>query len=85
VLGPKINGSEYTTQELQVAATCAERILDALAGEQIARVAMNLLRQRIAQVQVMSAQHKRLLHDEVLAADSSGAVESRSAAQCFGS
>jgi signal transduction histidine kinase len=66
ILGPKINGSEYTGQELQVAATCAERILDALAGEQIARVAVSLLRQRIAQVQVMSAQHKRILHDEVL-------------------
>ena len=66
ILGPKINGSEYTAQELQVAATCAERILDALAGEQLARVAVSLLRQRIAQVQVMSAQHKRQLHDEVL-------------------
>lgn len=66
ILGPKLNGSEYTAQELQVAATCAERILDALAGEQLARVAVSLLRQRIAQVQVMSAQHKRLLHDEIL-------------------
>jgi signal transduction histidine kinase len=66
ILGPKINGSEYTAQELQVAATCAERILDALAGEQLARMAVSLLRQRIAQVQVMSAQHKRLLHDEIL-------------------
>ncbi len=66
ILGPKINGSEYTAQELQVAATCAERILDALAGEQLARVAVSLLRQRIAQVQVLSGQHKRLLHDEIL-------------------
>ena len=66
ILGPRLNGSEYTVQELQVAATCAERILDALAGEQLARVAVNLLRQRIAQVQVMSAQHKRIIHDEVL-------------------
>ncbi len=66
ILGPKINGSEYTQQELQVAAACAERILDALAGEQLARVAVSLLRQRIAQVQVMSTQHKRILHDEVL-------------------
>jgi signal transduction histidine kinase len=49
-----------------VASACAERILDALAGEQLARVAVSLLRQRIAQVQVMSAQHKRVLHDEVL-------------------
>ena len=49
-----------------MAAACAERILDALAGEQLARVAVNLLQQRIAQVQVMSAQHKRVLHDEVL-------------------
>ena len=66
MLGPRLNGSEYTVQELQVAATCAERILDALAGEQLARVAVNLLRQRIAQVQVMSTQHKRIMHDEVL-------------------
>lgn len=66
VLGPKINDSDYTMQELQVAAACGERILDALAGEQLARVAVNLLRQRIAQVQVMSAQHKRILHDEAL-------------------
>src|SRR5512139_1114090 len=66
ILGPKLNGNEYDRQELQVASTCAERILDALAGEQLARVAVSLLRQRIAQVQVMSAQHKRILHDEVL-------------------
>ncbi len=66
ILGPKLNGSEYNVQELQVASACAERILDALAGEQLARVAVNLLQQRIAQVQVLSAQHKRILHDEVL-------------------
>ena len=66
ILGTKLNGSEYTQQELQVAAACGERILDALAGEQLARLAINLLQQRIAQVQVMSAQHKRILHDEVL-------------------
>lgn len=66
ILGPKLDGNEYDVQELQVAAACAERILDALAGEQLARVAVSLLQQRIAQVQVMSAQHKRVLHDEVL-------------------
>lgn len=66
ILGPKLDGNEYNVQELQVAAACAERILDALAGEQLARVAVNLLQQRIAQVQVLSAQHKRILHDEVL-------------------
>jgi signal transduction histidine kinase len=66
ILGPKLGGSEYTAQELQVAAACAERILDALAGEQLARVALSLLRQRIAEVQVMSAQHKRALHDDLL-------------------
>ena len=66
ILGPKLDGNEYNVQELQVAAACAERILDALAGEQLARVAVSLLQQRIAQVQVLSAQHKRVLHDEVL-------------------
>jgi len=66
ILGPKLSGAEYTSQELQVAAACAGRILDALAGEQLARVAMSLLRQRIAEVQVMSARHKRALHDDLL-------------------
>ncbi|CAG0929361.1 hypothetical protein TFLX_01278 [Thermoflexales bacterium] len=66
ILGHKLDGDEYDVQELQVASACAERILDALAGEQLARVAVSLLRQRISQVQVMSAQHKRILHDEVL-------------------
>ena len=66
VLGPKLSGTEYTAQELQVAAACAERILDASAGEQIAQVALRLLRQRIAEVQVMSTRHKRVLHDDVL-------------------
>ena len=66
ILGPKLDGNEYDVQELQVASACAERILDALAGEQLAHVVVSLLRQRIAQVQVMSAQHKRILHDEVL-------------------
>ena len=66
ILGPKIRGAEYTAQELQIAAACAERILDALTGEQIARVALSLLQQRVAEVQVMSAQHKRILHDDIL-------------------
>lgn len=66
ILGPKLGGAEYNAQELQVAAACAERILDALAGEQLARMALRLLRQRIAEVQVMSAQHKRALHDDLL-------------------
>jgi signal transduction histidine kinase len=66
ILGPKLRGAEYTAQELQVAAACADRILDALAGEQIARLALSLLQQRIAEVQVMSAQHKRVLHDDLL-------------------
>lgn len=66
VLGPRFDSTEYTSQELDVAAACAERILDALAGDQIARVALSLLRQRISEVQVMSMRHKRLLHDELL-------------------
>ncbi len=66
ILGPRLRGAEYTAQELQVAAACAERILDALAGEQIARVTLSLLRQRITEVQVMSARHKRALHDDLL-------------------
>jgi signal transduction histidine kinase len=66
LLGPKIGGGDYTAEEMDVARAAMQRIADLVAGEQIARLAMSLLRRRIAEVKVLSAQNRRALHDDVL-------------------
>ncbi len=66
VLGRKPDGREFVTEEVELARACGERLLDALAGEQIAQLLMALLRARLGELQVISTRHKRVLHDEVL-------------------
>ncbi len=66
LLGEKLNGSPYTEEEIEVAQAGSERLLDSLAGAEMARLAMGLLRQRIAQVRLMEGQGRRVLHDEIL-------------------
>ncbi len=66
VLGRKLDGREYVTEEVELARACGERLLDTLAGEQIAELLMELLRARLGELQVIGARHKRVLHDEVL-------------------
>ncbi|MBU1879988.1 MAG: ATP-binding protein, partial [Chloroflexi bacterium] len=66
ILGPRARGGDYTAEEMDVARAAGERILDVVAGAQVARVMADLVRQRIAEAQVMSARNKRVLHDEAL-------------------
>jgi len=66
LLGPKFGGGDYTAEEMDVARAAVQRIADLAAGEQVARLAMSLLRRRIAEVKVLGAQNRRVLHDEVL-------------------
>lgn len=66
LLGPKIGGEDYTAEEMDVALAAMQRIADLVAGEQVARLAMSLLRRRIAEVKVLSTQNRRVLHDDVL-------------------
>ncbi len=66
VLGRKRDGREYVTEEVELARACGERLMDALAGEEIAQLLMSLLRSRLGELQVISTRHKRVLHDEVL-------------------
>ena len=49
-----------------MARAAVQRVADLLAGEQVARLTMSLLRRRIAEVKVLGAQNRRVLHDEVL-------------------
>ncbi|MBN1260264.1 MAG: hypothetical protein JXB35_06245, partial [Anaerolineae bacterium] len=68
LLGEKVDGNPYTEEEIDLARAGAERILDTLAGSEIARVAMDLLRQRLSQARVLEGQGRRVLHDDVLPA-----------------
>lgn len=66
LLAEKANGSPYSEEEIEIARAGGERLLDTLAGAEMAGLAMRLLRQHIAQVQVMERQGRRVLHDQVL-------------------
>jgi len=65
-LGEKQDGGVYTQEEIEIAQASGERLLDVLAGAEMGRMVMALLRRRIAEVKVLSGQGRRTLHDEVL-------------------
>ena len=65
-LGERRNGGPYTDEEIDIARAGGERLLDLLAAGELARVALDLLRQRLAQARVLEGQGRRILHDEVL-------------------
>ncbi len=66
ILGPKSTGNPYTEEEIELARAGSERILDALASVELARLTRDLLRQRLAQTRVLEGRGRRLLHDDVL-------------------
>jgi signal transduction histidine kinase len=66
LLGPKQDGGLYTQEEIEIAQASGERIIDMLAGEEMARRLMGLQRRRLAETQVLDRQTRRTLHDEVL-------------------
>ena len=66
VLGAKIGGGEYSAEEMDIAQAFGERVLDALLAMEVTHVLTGLVRQRIAEVRVLSNRQRRVLHDEVL-------------------
>ncbi len=66
LLGPKQDGGLYTQEEIEIARASAERIVDMLAGEQIARRLIEIQRRRLAETKVLDLRTRRLLHDEIL-------------------
>jgi len=66
LLGEKHDASLYTQEEIEIARTAGERLVDALASAELARRLMTLQRQRLAESQVLDRQSRRTLHDEVL-------------------
>jgi len=65
-LGEKRSGGPYSEEEIELAQAGAERLLDLLAGSEMARVSLDLLRQRLVEARLIEGQGRRVLHDEVL-------------------
>ncbi len=66
LLGEKSDGGLYTQEEVEIARSSGERIIDTLAGEQMARRLMELQRGRLAESRVMDRRTRRVLHDDIL-------------------
>lgn len=62
----KQNGGLYTEEEIQVAQSSAERIIDMLASEEMIRRLMRLQRQRQQTTRALDMQTRRVLHDDIL-------------------
>jgi two-component sensor histidine kinase len=65
-LGDKRTGGPYSEEEIELAQAGGERLLDRLAGAEVVRLSLELLRQRLTEARVLEGQGRRVLHDEVL-------------------
>ena len=66
LLGNKRDGGLYTQEEIEIAQTSSERLIDTKASAEIAQRLMTLQRQRLAESQLLDQRARRVLHDEVL-------------------
>jgi signal transduction histidine kinase len=66
VVGEKKNGSLYTQEEIEIARTVGERLIDSKASNELAHKLMELQRQRLSETRVIDQQTRRTLHDDIL-------------------
>ena len=65
-LGPRHDESLFTEEDMDLAQACGQRILDTLRDHEAMQAVAGLLRRRIVDVKLLDAQHRRVLHDEIL-------------------
>jgi hypothetical protein len=65
-LEPKIDGSVYSAEEIDLARAAAERLIDTEAGERVVGILMGLLRHRLAEVKILGTRRERVILDDVL-------------------
>jgi len=65
-LGEKWDGGLYTQEEIEIAQTSGERIIDTKASVEIAQRLMILQRQRLTESQLLDQRARLVLHDDVL-------------------
>ncbi len=66
VLGEKVNSSLFTQEEVEIARTVGERLIDSKASNMLAHRLMELERQRLSETRVVDQQTRRTLHDDIL-------------------
>ena len=66
LLGSKRDNGLYTQEEIEIARTVGERLIDTLASAEMARRLMALQRQQLVESQIIDRNTRRVLHDEVL-------------------
>jgi signal transduction histidine kinase len=66
LLGSKQGGDLYAQEEIEIARTVGERLIDTRASTEMARRLMALQRQQLAESQIVDRRTRRVLHDEVL-------------------
>lgn len=65
-LGPREDGGAFTDEDMNLAHACGQRILDTLGDHEAMQAVAGLLRRRVVDVKLLSAQQRRVLHDEIL-------------------
>lgn len=65
-LGEKLDNGLYTQEEIEIARTAGERLIDLQASAEISRRLMALQRRQLAESQVLDRRARRVLHDDVL-------------------
>ncbi len=66
VLGDKLDGGLYSQEEIEIAQSIGERLVDTLSSAEIARRLAYLQRQRVRENQLVDHQTRRILHDDIL-------------------
>lgn len=66
LLGDKYDSGLFTQEEIEIAQTSCERLMDTKASAEMASRLMTLQRQRLAESQLLDQRARRVLHDEVL-------------------
>ncbi len=65
-LGPRQDGGAFTDEDMNLAHACGQGILDTLSDHEAMQAVAALLRRRIVSVKLLDAQHRRILHDDIL-------------------
>ncbi|MCP4168349.1 MAG: hypothetical protein GY759_20990 [Chloroflexi bacterium] len=66
LLGPCKDNSLYTQEEMEIARSTGERLIDTAASVTLSQRLMQLQRQRMSTTQILDQRTRRVLHDEVL-------------------
>ncbi len=66
VLGEKKNGSLFSQEEIEIARTMGERLIDNQASQELAKRLVSLERQHLTETRVIDQRTRRRIHDEIL-------------------